>query len=287
LGDLYTIKSPEYASVEETAYMKNLVNGMERAVMSEDGIDPETGKSLSDYIDIKSFAQKYIIEELCKNNGGGATSSYFYKPQDSISTRLFAGPVWDYDKAYGRLTGFDGTTRDFCYLTQRGGGTTLFWYLNQNQEFQDAVKECYTDFFSDYVEELIEEKIADYASEIYVSAAMDTIRWEEIYGNIGEYVTRPYAIKDFLTERKAFLDEVWLQDAELKTVHFVAPEWNRETYMSVIAGECLEAIPILEQGYQGKAFDGWYTADGVEFDITEPVCEDITVYARSHVLSQE
>jgi hypothetical protein len=287
LGDLYTIKSPEYASVEETEYVKDLINGMERAVVSEDGIDPETGKSLSDYIDLKSFAQKYLIEEICKNNGGGATSSYFYKPQDSISTRLFAGPVWDYDKAYGRLTGFNGTTRDLCYLTQRESNTTLFWYLNQNQEFRDAVKECYRDFFSDYVEELIDGKIADYASEIYVSAAMDTIRWEKIYGDIGEYVKRPYAITDFLTERKVFLDQVWLGDAELKTVHFVAPEWKRDVYMSVIAGECFEAVPILEQGYQGMAFDGWYNADGVEFDITQPITEDMTVYASSHVLDQE
>jgi uncharacterized repeat protein (TIGR02543 family) len=267
--------------------MKALVDGMERAAVSEDGIDPETAKSLSDYIDLKSFAQKYLIEEICKNNGGGATSSYFYKPQDSISTRLFAGPVWDYDKAYGRLTGFNGTTGDLCYLTQREGNTTLFWYLNQNKEFRDAVKECYTDFFSGYLEELIDGKIIDYASEIYVSAAMDTIRWEEIYGNIGEYVTRPYLIKDFLTLRKEFLDEVWLGDAELKTVHFSAPEWNREVYMSVIKGECLEAIPIPAQGHEGKAFDGWYTADGVEFDITQPLTEDVTVYARSHVLSQE
>jgi hypothetical protein len=57
--------------------------------------------------------------------------------------------------------------------------------------------------------------------------------------------------------------------------------------MSVIAGECFEAVPILEQGYQGMAFDGWYTADGVEFDIHEPITEDMTVYARSHVLDQE
>jgi hypothetical protein len=56
--------------------------------------------------------------------------------------------------------------------------------------------------------------------------------------------------------------------------------------MSVIAGECLEAVPILEQGYQGNAFNGWYTADGMEFDITQPVCEDVTVYAGSSGFSE-
>jgi hypothetical protein len=149
LGDLYTIKSPEYASQEELTYIRNLVDGMERAVTSADGIDDETGKSIWDYVDLESFAQKYVIEELCKNNGAGATSSYFYKPQDSISTKIFAGPVWDYDKAYARVKGFDSSVRNLCYLTQRAEGTTLFWHLNQFTEFQEAVRECYGSFFSD------------------------------------------------------------------------------------------------------------------------------------------
>jgi hypothetical protein len=280
LGDQYTLKSPEYASVEELTYMEELVNGMERAVTAEDGIDAETGKTYTDYIDLQSFAQKYVIEELCKNNGAGATSSYFYKPQDAISTRLFAGPVWDYDKAYGKLYGFNSSARDLCYMTQRMEGTTLFWYLNQHQEFQDAVKECYQEFFSDYMETVVEDKITEYASQIYVSADMDTIRWKEIYGEISDFGKRTYPIKEFLTQRKEFLDQVWLQDAEVKTVHFVAPQWERDTYMSVIKGECLEAIPVLEEDNAALTFGGWYTEDGKEFDINEPIVEDETYYAK-------
>jgi hypothetical protein len=286
LGNRYTIKNPEYASVEETAYIENLVNGMERAAVSEDGIDPETGKSLSDYIDIKSFAQKYIIEELCKNNGGGASSSWFYKPQDSVSTKLFAGPVWDYDKGYAIREGFDCSTDDLCYMTQRAQGTTLFWYLSRHQEFRDAVKECYAEFFSDYIEKVTEEKIPEYMSQISASAEMDAIRWEADYKRLGGNSGGVSLIKDFLTGRKAFLDRVWLQDAELATVHFVAAESERDTYMSVIKGECLQAAPPVRQEYQNGGSDIWYTADGVEFDITQPVCEDVTVYAGSSGFSE-
>jgi hypothetical protein len=280
LGDLYTIKSPEYASEEEMEYIRDLVNGMERAVLSENGIDAETGKSYTDYIDLKSFAQKYVIEELCKNDGAGATSSWFYKPQDEISTKIFAGPVWDYDKAYGRLAGFDGSTRDLCYMTLREEGTVLFWYLNQHPEFQAEVKECYGDFFADYIEDVNENQIIEYASQIYLSAAMDTIRWEDIYGDIGEYSQRYYSIEDFLTERKEFLDQVWLQDEEIKTVHFEAPEYGRDTYMSVIKGECLQAVPEIGDYSTDFTFYGWYTEDGRKFDINEPVTEDETYYAK-------
>lgn len=287
LGDLYTIKSPQYASVEETEYIKNLFDGMERAVAAEDGIDPETGLSYLDYIDVRSFAQKYVIEELCKNNGAGATSSFFYKPDDKVSTKIFAGPVWDYDKAYAKLAGFDSAPGDLCYMTQRVEGTSLFWYLNQHPEFQDAVSECYEEFFSDYITEVVENKTIEYASEMYASAEMDVVRWKQIYGEVAPYGERSYPIKDFLMQRKEFLDEVWLQRKEMCTVHFVAPEWSRDTYMSVIKGEKLTAIPMQEKGQEsaGRIFDGWYTEDGEEFDMTQPLYEDVTVYARGHEAS--
>jgi hypothetical protein len=56
--------------------------------------------------------------------------------------------------------------------------------------------------------------------------------------------------------------------------------------MSVIKGECLQAAPPVRQEYQNGGSDIWYTADGVEFDITQPVCEDVTVYAGSSGFSE-
>lgn len=289
LGDRYTVKNPSCASVEEVAYIKALFDEMEKAVVSEDGVNPDTGRSFVDYIDVKSFAQKYIIEELCKNNGAGATSSWFYKPNDEISDKIFAGPVWDYDKAYGKLTGFNASARDLCYSTQRTEGTVLFWYLNRQPEFQEAVKACWADFFSQYISQVVEEKIVEYASEMYVSADMDVIRWKEIYGDVSPYGERSYPIQNFLTQRKEFLDEVWLQDAELCTVHFVAPEYARDTYMSVIKGECLEAVPELEDEEEtgGASRNEWYTEEGEPFDITKPLYEDATVYAGEHETIKE
>ena len=268
--------------MEEEGYIQNLVDEMEKAIVSEDGINPDTGKSFTEYIDLRSFAQKYIIEELCKNNGAGATSSYFYKPNDDISTQIYAGPVWDYDKAYADMPGFNSTPRDLCYMTQRVQGTSLFWYLSRQPEFQEAVKECYRDFFSDYMTRIVDERIAEYASEIYASADMDEIRWKEIYGELSSYGARSYPIKDFLMQRKEFLDEVWLNDAGVCTVHFIAPEWERDTYMGVIKGECLVAIPMQDKGEEsdGIIFNGWYTEDGEAFDMNQPIYEDVTVYAK-------
>lgn len=282
LHDQYTVKSPKYASEAEVDYISELVCDMEKAVVADDGINPDTGMHYTEYIDLQSFARKYIIEELCKNNGGGATSSFFYKPQDEISTKIFGGPVWDYDKGYGKVAGFDSTARNLCYLSQRGSGTVFFWHLNRHPEFRRTVEECYREFFSDYMQRICEELIETYASEFYASGEMDQIRWAEIYGGITIYGQRADVVRNFLRERKAFLDEAWIEGKEIRTVHFIAKEYERDTYMSVIAGECLGVLPIGEAGSvsDGVVFDGWYTEEGELFDGTEPVYEDITVYGR-------
>ena len=284
LGDQYTIKSPKYASRAEVDYISGLMNAMEKAVTQTDGVNPDTGLSYPAYLDLESYARKYIVEELSKNKGRGATRSLFYKPQDD---GLFAGPVWDYDKAYGRLYGIDGTTRDLCYLTQRDGSTTLFWYLNTHPDFRQAVSRCYQEFFSDYFQVIQESKIEEYVSEIYVSANMDRIRWKEIYGDDLDYNAEVWRIRDFLTARKEFLDEVWIEKKELCTVHFIAEEFTKDMYVSVIRGETIESMPIGDPGDVdgGRVFEGWYTQDGRLFDGSEPVLADLTVYGKSHMAS--
>ncbi len=284
LGDLYTIKEPAHASQVQVDYISAFVNDMEKALIAEDGINPDTGKHYTEYIDLHSFAQKYILEELTKNNGAGATSSFFYKPQDAVGTKLFAGPVWDYDKAYGSLTGINESSRDLCYLMLRDTNcTTLFWRLYAHQDFREAVSDCYEEFFSDYMREAAEEKVDEYGQEILSSVAMDQIRWKEEGSAPLDYPYELERIKTFLLERKQFLDEVWTGEGELRTVTFVS-ESGEERYVSVAAGETLERLPGSEPGKVSgdQMFDGWFTEDGEVFDCTVPIFEDIIVYGKSH-----
>lgn len=285
LKDLYTVKEPAYASTAQVDYISGLMNALEKAVVSGNGVNPESGMSFTDYIDMRSFAQKYIVEEMTKNNGGGATSSFFYKPGDEVSPKLFAGPVWDYDKAYANLDGINESTKDLCYLMQRDTDpTTLFWHLNEHPEFRKAVSACYNEFFSDYMQTIQDEKIDEYVSEINVSKDMDLIRWKEIYGEQVDYEREVQRIRDFLSARKSFLEEVWKEEREVCTVCFYSKEGTVRNYMSVIKGACMERLPGGEPGTQSGdwIFDGWYMENGTYFDDTIPVMEDIAVYERSH-----
>ena len=263
---------------------------MERAIVSDGGIDPDSGMSYMDYIDTHSFAQKYILEELTKNNGGGATSSFFYKPEDAVSKKLFAGPVWDYDKAYANLDGINESEEDLCYLMLRGTDPTmLFWYLNGHSEFRQEVSACYGEFFSGYMQTIQDEKIDEYVSEIDAAKDMDLVRWKEIYGESVDHAREIQRIRDFLLARKSFLDQVWIEQKEVCTVRFFSEEGEVCNYVSVIKGECLKRLPGREPGTLDgeQVFDGWYRSDGAYFDETTPVGEDITVYAKSHEASEQ
>lgn len=287
-GEYYTIKSPEYASEAEVYYIRELFSEMEAAVRDENGINPDTQKSYLEYIDLDSFAQKYIIEEFSKNNGGGATSSFFYKPVDSVSNRIFGGPVWDYDKAYGIMPGYNANIRDLGYLTLRADGTTLFEELYRHDEFRNKVIELWRDFFSEYAEEVYESKIDDYFAEIEDSARLDRVRWEQFcYGCLDwEEVNRDRIeyLKKFISERKIFLDEVWLEGAEICKVTFEEKTMcRRHTSLGVIKGETVIPIAPEEMGYMsaGVCLEGWYDVEtGELFDPSKPIERDIMLKGR-------
>lgn len=287
-GEYYTIKSPEYASEAEVFYIGELFGEMEAAVRDEQGVNPDTGRSYLEYIDLESFAQKYIIEELSKNNGAGATSSFFYKPKDSVSNKIFCGPVWDYDKAYGSMPGYNAHIRDLGYLTLRADGTTLFEELYQQDAFRNKVVEHWKNFFSEYLEEVYEDKIDGYFAEIEESVKLDRVRWEQqcygIFDWDAENERRIEYLKNFIAERKAFLDEVWLGNAQICNVTFEEKTMcRRHTTLGVIKGETLTPIAPEEMGYmsEGMYLEGWYdVGTGELFDASKPIERDIMLKGK-------
>lgn len=70
-------ESPKYASHAQVAYVSGLYQDFEDAVFSPDGFSPYTGAHYSDYIDVDSFARKYLVEELVKNLDASYTSQFF------------------------------------------------------------------------------------------------------------------------------------------------------------------------------------------------------------------
>lgn len=94
----FAVKSPEYAPKADMEYLSCRMQELVDAV-NNGGINPTTGRPLSDYLDYDSMARVLLVNALAKTCDFGYTSTYFYMPEGS--QRFFAGPLWDFDIAFG------------------------------------------------------------------------------------------------------------------------------------------------------------------------------------------
>ena len=226
-GQPVVIKEPEYASDAQTNYISTLVQRFENGLRAKDGVDAKTGMHYSEFMDLDSFATKYIVEEVVKNYDGNKSSQYFYKPQDSLSTKLIAGPVWDYDSSWGNYNGSrtKAPASGFGVCTEQS--ESYYWYpaAYRHADFRWRVQELYAEVFVPVLETLLGQRpseeglrsIDEHAAWLEASAAMNFKRWPVF--NIkarpiqtgANYAENIEYIRNFLTERMAFLNEAWLQ----------------------------------------------------------------------------
>ena len=131
---------------EQMAYIQHYVDEMEQVIQSDDFANPQTG--YAHYIDVPSFVDYFIHTELSMNADGFKRSAYFYKERqkdDGTGGKLFAGPVWDYNLAYGNCNFCNADKIDaWCFEGGNTQPTPAFWQrLLQDPAFQRAVKTRY------------------------------------------------------------------------------------------------------------------------------------------------
>ena len=282
-GDCYTLQSPLYASREQVDYIADLMQEFQDACEEADGVHPVTGKHYSEYIDVDSFIQKYLVEEITKNYDGGVTSSFFYKPQDSVSTRIFAGPVWDYDVALGNcnLDRIASNPLGVTKLNDHVYGTDIFVRLYEKEDFYERMVKMYEEKALPYLNALLEDGIDRLAAGSRDSAHMDSIRWAELenrYQYYKDYDNDIRYLKYFIKERMDFLNGVWLKGEFWHNVSFVVDGeiWQ---IACVRDGETSGPQPIPFRYSSPSLFIGWATENGVPYDAYKPVYEDMTFYA--------
>lgn len=131
---------------EQLAYIKSYVDTVEQVIQSDDFADPERGYAR--YIDVPSFVDYFIHTELSLNADGYKRSAYFYKEKqraDGSGGKLVAGPVWDYNLAYGNCNFANANNLEaWCFEGANTNPTPALWQrLLQDPAFRRAVKVRY------------------------------------------------------------------------------------------------------------------------------------------------
>jgi subtilisin-like proprotein convertase family protein len=108
-------------------YIKGVVDQFENSLMQDNFDDPQNG--YRKWIDVNSFIDNMIINEVAKNPDAYRLSTYFYKDRDSKNSKIIMGPVWDFDISCGGSKyneGRDCTGWQYLYPTSEN--FIPFWW---------------------------------------------------------------------------------------------------------------------------------------------------------------
>lgn len=221
------LKAPEYASERQMQYISGLIQSYENAIFAEDGVDPESGRRYTDLMDFDSLVLKYMLEEVAKNCDGNQSSQYYYKPADAVSTKMLAGPAWDYDTTFGdyaRTTTKALLDPEGLYLTTRNASRYWWPQLYAKEDFQAGVRAHWAKEYRSAMRILcgLEQdpagkllSVEAYAEAIRESAAMNFTLWpmrqaSDNIANCGKTFDKNVDyLKRFIEQRMAFLESEW------------------------------------------------------------------------------
>ena len=212
------VKSPKYATHRQMDYISQFYQDFEDALFSEDGYSCRTGKYYTDYIDVDSFARRYLVEEIVKNRDTIYTSQFYYKPSDAESTKLYAGPVWDYDGAIA-AEGIVADTYDlsdpYDLYACDFGDCNIYRGLYMHQDFRQIAIDMFMAEGSLIIEKETDGKIQDMAEQIMDAVIMDAYLWNIFPDAVTPeqkkscYMEEITKITEFLTERNTYLKWIW------------------------------------------------------------------------------
>jgi subtilisin-like proprotein convertase family protein len=130
---------------QQEAYIQSYIDSFETALAGPNFRDTAVG--YPHYIDVNSFVDYFLLNEISRNVDGYRLSTYLYKQKDSDGGKIVIGPCWDYDIAWGNADyclGNDptGWAIDFAEPCSGDYWQIPFWWdrLFQDTTFQNRVR---------------------------------------------------------------------------------------------------------------------------------------------------
>lgn len=285
----FVTNSGQYLQVRESSdygTLKALFQSMENAVLAQDGKDARTGLTWQELIDLESWVKKYLIEEIFDSYDANFQSQYFYCYETNPDSRIYAGPIWDYDASLGNpaVWALNSPRGLFAWRPQAMAGYETPWFnsLYQKDIFQEKLKEEYTTVFLPLLETLLRDTVSAYAQQLSHAFERNRLRWDVDTPGIEE---EAQAIITYMAQRIDFLTQLWLEGKEFCIVRLQEnQDGGYYAYYAVEPGTCFEDLPPKDE----EDFLGWYREDtDTLFDPQQPITEDICLYPKFEGWTEE
>lgn len=205
MGVPMMFSDPEVPSSEQLAQIKKMFDDFEAALRNKD-YSQETG--YPKYIDVDSFVDYYIVQELTKNIDGNLRKSSFITIE--VGGKMVMYHLWDFDLTLGNAGYFGADV---------GSGYDNFWvklarwypYLFRDPVFVDRLQERWAELYPELV------KVPDFIAEqaLYLDKAKDrnfqkwsiyqSVSWVE-FPSLGSYEKEVDYLKEFYRRRLGWLN---------------------------------------------------------------------------------
>jgi hypothetical protein len=166
------------------------------------------------YVEVASFVDYLIVNELTRNVDAYVRSAFFFKNRDG---KLEGGPLWDYNFSLG--VGGQNTINPEGGFQYDGSRNVNDWYpqLVDDPAFMERVKTRWQELRAGVLSDAaLERRVAELSAPLASAVARDYEKWPvaEVYENPGivrgptvdSWEQQLAALRDFLARRTAFID---------------------------------------------------------------------------------
>lgn len=201
----FNIKSPKDINQTQLNYIRNYIQDTENAIFATNFADPQNG--YAKYINVNSFINWYLVQELVKNQDARKYSSIFY--YKDRNGKLGMGPLWDFDLAIGNVN-YSEAIGPRGWWVKNG---TWFNRLFDDPAFKQKVRARWDEIKNKEIAKAL-DNIDNRASYLELSQRENFKRWdilnEQVWPNpqiLGSYEAEVKQIKEWLKIRITWLDE--------------------------------------------------------------------------------
>jgi hypothetical protein len=172
---LVAIKEPNLdRDDDQFNYIKGHINEFEAALLASDFTDPVNG--YAKYIDVDSFVDWYLINEITKNVDSKDFSSIYFHLVPGEKIKM--GPLWDFDLSFGNVDYADSRYAQGFWVKDNPWIARLF----TDKLFVEKVKTRFAYFKNN--QKLILDKIDVYADKLNLAQQENDDKWQ----TLGKYV---------------------------------------------------------------------------------------------------
>ncbi len=294
-ADIYTLDSGEqwatdtptydvgydddaYENPAQQQYIKSYLQKLDDALVGKSG-------DYKDYMDMESAAKYWLVNQFTMNGDGYATgSTYIYKDKDTeaAESKLFWGPLWDFDYAYEQSDTIEGfQTNDGVWenalLSDKGEGGFIDEVVKYWPEMKGYLQEVTRD--GGILDQYYEETKASAEKDIVLNPTEPGggyIRPSEM--DIPEtYEGRIERLKNWINNRMAWMDEHMtdLYQFMYRISYVVDGETEKVEFQQTGSVFTADSFTPEKEGY---VFTGWADESG-EIVTEAEATRDITFTA--------